>query len=95
MSLPRSKTLISLLAEELLSHNLSKICKLNLKKFAQISLRATLFFPGKAIGGKIRPAMIFGMELVAILDFNAKTLDTSNMTSLLSPVFAVQLINAW
>lgn len=59
-SLQRSETLTSQLAGELLSHNLTKICKLNSKKFAQISLRATLFLPGKAIGQKIRPAMMRG-----------------------------------
>lgn len=51
-SSPSSKTLISLLAEKPLSHYLSKLCKLEGKKFAQISLRAALFFLGKAIGGK-------------------------------------------
>ena len=69
-SSPSSKTLISQLAEKPLSHYLSKLCKLEGKKFAQISLRATLFFPGKAIGGKNCPAMMCGMGLAAILDFN-------------------------
>lgn len=36
-----------------------------------------------------------GMGLAAILDFNEKTLDTSVMTSLLSPVLAVHSVNAW
>jgi len=89
--------LISLLAEKPLSHYLSKLCKLDGKKFAQISLRATLFFPGKAIGGKNCPAMMFGIGLAAILDLNRGDpgYEFLSMTSLRSPVLAVYSNNAW
>lgn len=58
----RSKASIFLFAGGLLSHNLSKFCKLSYK-FAQISLRATRFFPAQAIGGKMGAQWSVGWQM--------------------------------
>lgn len=42
--------------------------QIKLRSLHKFSLRATRFFPGKAIGGKIRRARMRGMGLTAILD---------------------------
>ena len=49
--------------------------QIKLRSLHKFSLRATRFFPGKAIGGKIRRARMHGMGLTAILDLTEGRLD--------------------
>lgn len=49
--------------------------QIKLRSLHKFSLRATRFFPGKAIGGKIRRAMMRGKGLTAILDLTERRLD--------------------